>query len=330
MLTSVVITYHNEGPLLERAVRSIDTQAGRANIEIVVVDDASDIPPPPMASRWPLRVIRSERSLHVSGARNLGIRHAQGDLVAFLDADDEYAANRIAPHVAFFEEHPEALMVGGQTYLTRDGEAVLRTPPVIERYYPKIAERGGMLPDAVRWHVCNVELCKQGLIVLFGTGAMTIRRHVLEEIGGFDEQLFLAEDWDIQVRIAQHGPIGFVAMPAYYYHAGRQGSITTIKNPAQYLCGARAYRSWRRTVVGLPKPYVVALRAREHEAALLAAQLWLERRGDPVNAMKAVIRSFRAGVSMWAVRSLVRSMLWRGLLVTRSAVRASGGATFTF
>src|SRR5438128_2639605 len=110
---SVIITYHNEGSLLARALDSVWAQTFSGAVEIVLVDDASDARPDLRAEyRWPVRLVRSEKNIGAPAARNLGVAHSEGDLVCFLDADDVYLADRISSHVNFLEGHPDLVMVG--------------------------------------------------------------------------------------------------------------------------------------------------------------------------------------------------------------------------
>src|SRR5687767_9024 len=95
-LVSVIVPYHNEGELLTRALASIAEQTHRGPIEVVVVDDASEVRPAvPDGLGMPVRLVRAERNLYAGGARNLGIRESRGEFVAFLDADDVYLPEKL-------------------------------------------------------------------------------------------------------------------------------------------------------------------------------------------------------------------------------------------
>src|SRR5258708_7360955 len=101
-LVSVIITYHNEGDLLLRALASVNAQTFDGVLEILVVDDASTLSPPlPATSRFPIRLIRSDENIFLPAARNLAVQHAAGQFFAFLDADDVYLEDRIERHLAY-------------------------------------------------------------------------------------------------------------------------------------------------------------------------------------------------------------------------------------
>src|SRR5271165_1519484 len=115
---SVIITYHNEGELLLRAVASVREQTYGGPVEIVVVDDASTVRPPDLPDgRFPARVVRSERSLYAGGARNLGLAETTGPYVCYLDADDVFLPGKLETQVAYLDAHPEVLVVGGSYYV---------------------------------------------------------------------------------------------------------------------------------------------------------------------------------------------------------------------
>src|SRR5262245_29393223 len=102
-----------------------------------------------------------------------------------------------------------------------------------------------------------------------------IRRSAFEQVGGFLEDTRWGEDWDLGVRLAQVGKVGFVPTPGMRYLC-RSGSLSSTQNPAKNASAARVFRSWRRTIRGLPFRYRWNLRCWERENLLLAAQLYWE------------------------------------------------------
>ncbi|NJL52681.1 MAG: glycosyltransferase family 2 protein, partial [Hydrococcus sp. SU_1_0] len=101
-LVSVIIPTYNRADLILRAIASVVAQS-YANLEIIVVDDASseDIPEAIAQIDDPrLKYIRHDTNLGGSVARNTGIKHAQGQFVAFLDSDDVWLPDKLQSQLA--------------------------------------------------------------------------------------------------------------------------------------------------------------------------------------------------------------------------------------
>lgn len=299
---SVIVTYFNEGDLLHRALNSIDALSYPRNIEVVVVDDASEIPPTiPEGLSLPVRIVRSERNLYAGGARNVGLANTSAEFVAFLDADDVYLPNKLEDQMAFLTAHPEAGLVGGPYFVHEKGRVWLEVPHVVRECYPECGSAECVLPRSVGHDLC--------LFYGFNTGQILFRRSTLEAVAGFDESYRWGEEWDLLVRIAQHAPIGYLPVPTYRYLCRNAGSIVSTKNPEKYATASRMFRKWRHEVRGLPASYRNIIRKREQEWRLLAAQLYLENRGDARSALAQSLNSMRSGPSVWGVRSVIRSGL---------------------
>ena len=297
---SVIVSYHNEGNLIDRALQSIADQTYTGPIETVVIDDASEIPFTLSQSlSQQIRVLRSEENLYAGGARNLAVSHASGEYLCFLDADDEYLPERIESQVSFLLSHPDVLYVGSPYWIHR-GKIWLQNPRALQEFDPGLLEKSQVLPDEFRFWVCNSYYCN--------TGAITLRRSVFERLKGFDASYRWGEEWDLQVRAAQLGKVGFTSTPSYRYLC-RPNSITSTENPEKHVSAARMHRLWRKTVAGLPPAIRQNLRSKEQEAWLLAAQFYLEGRHDAKRAFRCVCSSLSCGASVWGMRSFLRTAL---------------------
>ena len=103
---SAVIPCYNYGRFLGEAIESVLSQTFSAH-EIIVVDDGSTDGTPEVARRYgeKIRYHRTENR-GVSAARNAGIALAEGDLIAFLDADDRWLPNKLECQVPVFDGTP--------------------------------------------------------------------------------------------------------------------------------------------------------------------------------------------------------------------------------
>jgi len=121
-LVSVVMPFLNAERFIEEAVESLLGQTF-VNWELLFVDDGSSDKSSAIAKRYVERYSDKmkylEHSSHqnhgMSASRNLGIRHARGEYIAFLDADDAYMPNKLEQQVAILDSNPTAAFVCGRT-----------------------------------------------------------------------------------------------------------------------------------------------------------------------------------------------------------------------
>ena len=119
---SVIIPAYNAEASLARAIRSVEVQSFR-DFEIVVVDDGSTDGTADVARGF--SSVRCVPGSHQgeAGARNLGLEEATGELVAFVDADDEWLPEKLAHQTAFMEKLGSSFSYT-DSYLVRGGDRV--------------------------------------------------------------------------------------------------------------------------------------------------------------------------------------------------------------
>ncbi|HEX6386757.1 MAG TPA: glycosyltransferase [Anaerolineae bacterium] len=121
-LVSVIIIFLNAEQFLEEAIESIFAQS-YGNWELLLVNDGSTDGSTAIACeyarQYPGKVCylehEEQQNRGMSASRNLGIRHARGEYVAFLDSDDVWLPHKLAQQVAILDTRPEAAMVYGPT-----------------------------------------------------------------------------------------------------------------------------------------------------------------------------------------------------------------------
>lgn len=131
-LVSVVIPVFGRAPELAAALRSLEAEAALIH-EVVVVDDASPIPvavesPPGLAGR--VRLLRLDANVGGSAARQAGVDHATGDLIAFLDSDDAWLPGKLAAQLRVWSEGQAltAVATGWQVVDLERGQSHTRIP----------------------------------------------------------------------------------------------------------------------------------------------------------------------------------------------------------
>jgi glycosyltransferase involved in cell wall biosynthesis len=188
-LVSVVLPTHNRAAFLERAIRSVVAQT-ETNLEIIVVDDASSDGTPELLNRLlgndpRVRILRNLKSLGGGGARNVGIAAATGEWVAFIDDDDEWAANKLECQLEMLREHASAVACSCD----------------FEQQFSSGATKTIRLPKNV-----TLNQLLQGS-VMGGASMCLCSREVLRQIGGFDTRFKSGQDWDLWTRLRQEGDI---------------------------------------------------------------------------------------------------------------------------
>ncbi len=301
----VVITYHNEPmDLLEKAICSVDEQAYKGPLEVIVVDDASRTSPNIRKNRrMPVRMIRLEQNVRSARARNVALRAGQADIFTFLDADDVYLPGRIDSHVHFMVDNPGVVFVGGGGMITRFGKTWQYTPSLVK----VLGGKECSLEAHILSQRASQEICME---YAFHTCGLSIWSWALEHVGYFNENLgWWGEEWDLQGRLSQIGRVGYVPGPGYHYIA-RDGSITRKQNPRKQENAANIYRYWRRNVKSLPVSMKRKLLHAEARSLLLASQLYLEQEHDPIRAGRCSCLALTISPSVWAFRSTVRNGLY--------------------
>jgi glycosyltransferase involved in cell wall biosynthesis len=189
---SVVIPTYNYAGYLRESIDSALNQTCEP-IEVIVVDDGSvDETPEVLASYGNrIRTFRQENR-GVAAARNFGASQARGDYLAFLDADDVWLPRKLELQMARFERDPDVGLVHCAVEMVDD------TGRIIDPFARGL--EGNVAAELLRFRQ-----------VIPGPGcAVVIPKRVFDEVGGFDERLAPAEDWDLCYRIAVRHRIGYV------------------------------------------------------------------------------------------------------------------------
>jgi len=189
-LVSVVVPTYNRGHLLPDAIKSIENQT-YSKYEIIVVDDGSTDDTEAVCKDLNVIYIKQENA-GASAARNTGIRKCNGEFVAFLDSDDVWHPKKLEKQVGFFQQHPECGLVHTDTEVVGVDESYSFSPVGYQRF------------EKIR-HIESVVLNPY-----FGMPTVMIPKHVLDEIGLFDESIATAEDLDLFLRIAMRYPVGYM------------------------------------------------------------------------------------------------------------------------
>lgn len=211
---SVVMPTYNYGRFLARALDSVLGQT-YCPAEIIVVDDGSTDETPDVLAKYasPVRAVR-QMNRGLSCARNVGISLARGDLVALIDSDDTWDSEKLARQVALWLRHPDSGAVGcGVRVVDANGDVIREL---------RFEDATGSARQRIR----GIALRRQW-VGGSGSGAL-IPAAVLRAVGGFDEALGAAEDWDMWLRIAARFPVRNVPEPLARIWDHRSGTFRNV------------------------------------------------------------------------------------------------------
>jgi glycosyltransferase involved in cell wall biosynthesis len=210
-LVSAVIPAYNSETTVARALESALAQTYQT-IEIVVVDDCSTDRTAEIVKSFAdrgVRLVRLSLQQGASGARNAGIEAATGDLVAFLDSDDEWLPVKIEKQVALIMGNGTLVFVSCSSKLiSTEGE------DLGDLYYGRRPVLGAD---------CWKSLLARNTIA---TPSVLVWRSALLELGGFDRRFKICEDQDMWIRLALRGSVGYVDEHLVRVHS-RPGSLSS-------------------------------------------------------------------------------------------------------
>ncbi|WP_414566581.1 MULTISPECIES: glycosyltransferase family 2 protein [unclassified Anabaena] len=214
---SVVIPAYNAMTYLPKTLESVLRQTF-TDFEVLIINDgSSDCILDWSASVTDQRVkVISQENQGLSGARNTGIAQAQGEYIAFLDADDLWAPTKLEKQVRCFEDNPSVGLVHNWTILIDETDK-----PTGEQWSPHL--EGNIWEQII-------------VINSVSSGAAIVRRCCFETIGVFARDLSGTADWDMWIRIAYRYPFAVIKEPLTLY---RQHSQNMSKDCQHMLTNAR-------------------------------------------------------------------------------------------
>jgi glycosyltransferase involved in cell wall biosynthesis len=196
---SVVIPAYNAMTYLPETVESVLRQSF-TDFEVLIIDDGSS----DQIGQWfsqlmePRVKLISQPNQGVAVARNNGIAHAQGEYIAFLDADDLWEPTKLEKQVDCLDHHPAVGLV--YTWIL-------------------LVDRQGNPTGRIFTSDAEGDVWEQIVVdnMIPNGSATMIRRSCFETVGVFDPNLPPAEDWDMWIRIAARYSFAVVKEPLVYY-----------------------------------------------------------------------------------------------------------------
>jgi len=226
------MSVHNGERFLGESLESLRIQTYRA-LEILVIDDGSRDDTARILREWPderLRIVTQERS-GLTRALGRGLREARGELIARLDADDVAHADRIARQVAFLAHRSDVALCGTwATVVSESGRVLEHARPPIEHE----AICAQLLWDNAFFH-----------------SSWCARAGVLRELGGYDETIERAQDYELATRIARAAGVANIPETLLRWRRSPR-AISAVHRDAQRASVARTSARELELHVGTP------------------------------------------------------------------------------
>ena len=216
MKVSVIIPTFNRLSLISRAIDSVLKQTLKP-FEIIVVDDgSSDNTSTLIKNNYKSVKLIKQKNLGVSKARNVGIKNSSGDWIALLDSDDEWKKNKLEVQIKSLSEHDYYSVCHTNEIWIRNGTRVNQ-----KKRHQKY---GGHIFDKC------LDICR------ISPSSIIFQKNIINEVGWFDENLSICEDYDLWLRITANFKILFIDKPLIIKYGGHSDQLSKSVN------GIEAYR----------------------------------------------------------------------------------------
>jgi glycosyltransferase involved in cell wall biosynthesis len=279
---SIILPAYNRETLVSRAIDSVLAQT-YGDFELIIVDDASKDGTRQVLEGYrhhpKVRLILSDTNRGGSGARNLGIEAARGELIAFQDSDDVWLPGKLAAQVTALDADPAAgICYCGSLFSEGD-----------RSYYIPHAELSKLDGDMSR------EMLRLNAT---STQTLLIRKSVLAKSGLFDISLKRFQDWDLMIRVAQITRFIFLPEPMVVIFATPGNISSVVQNDA--ISRARILEKYADIFSKSPEYY-----ARNH---YITARIW-QKLNEQIKARVHLKKSLRMQPGLRPLAFLLRSYL---------------------
>ena len=255
-LVSVIIPCYNDGHYLDDSVSSAKAQTF-TDIEIIIVNDGSTDEATLKKLRSfndPLITVLHKENGHLSSARNHGIRHAKGQVIVTLDADDKFENIFIEKGVNVLNTEKS---IGAVTcYLKSFGLKKYKWKPL-----------GGDLKN----FLYRQESCASAMF----------RKECWEKAGGYDEQMKSGyEDWEFWIRLTASGwKVHVLKEYLLHYRVTGKSMLLTQSEPKReaivnYVMEKHKELYWQQLKDAVIQRKIIDLRNPESTTVLLKNLYW--------------------------------------------------------
>jgi glycosyltransferase involved in cell wall biosynthesis len=210
---SVIIPTYNRSDTISNSIKSVLNQTYKAK-EIIVIDDCStDNTQEILNSFSNLEILRTEKNVGAQAARNIGIKAARYNWIAFLDSDDEWLNNKLEKQVSLLNSinYEQFAVIHGDC-LTND----LQTK------------------EKKEWNLHHIEGENVYKLMLSKSGtffpAILTSKEALKTIGFLDEKVIAFQEWDTAIRLSKICTFKHIRSPLFQYNIRSDSISINSKN----------------------------------------------------------------------------------------------------
>lgn len=194
---SVIIPTYNSARFICKAIESVLSQTFK-DFEIIVIDDGSTDNTGNVLNHYGDKIIYiTQANRGVSSARNVGLKLAKSEYVAFLDADDTWLPGKLLESIRFLEAKNFDWICTSRFKVTEDGS-------ISER---KIEPESGIYNEKKVMDHLEIGLFDLNYILALPS-TLLVKRNCFDIAGDFDETLKISEDLDLLMRFNEKGLVG--------------------------------------------------------------------------------------------------------------------------
>ncbi len=243
MKISAVIPAYNAEDTIEKCVQSVLSQSYH-DVEVIVVDDGSTDSTPSLLAKYGDSIqFYQQPNKGQAVARNTGVKNSSGDIVAYLDSDDYWAPDFCKEVANFFDENENfgAVMTAWERHM---GDGTSEVVPKVSEGLTN-SNQVMFIDDFYKFWVDfnNIQ-----------TGAIAIRRTVIEEAGEQLADLRVSQDWEYWLNVTGYTQWGFINKVLYHNNSreAAKGVWWTKYRKRRKLCPK--VEDWeRRIVTNIPR-----------------------------------------------------------------------------
>ncbi|MBI5569080.1 MAG: glycosyltransferase [Desulfomonile tiedjei] len=280
---TVLMSVFNDQGYLREAIESILNQTFR-DFEFLIIDDGSTQPFDHIlaACRDPRIVMIRHENMGLTRSLNRGLRSAAGTYIARMDADDVSLPTRLETQIGEFDRNPRLDLVG--TFfdvVDADG---------------RLLERKSLITDSI-YRLWRLQFHNN-----YGHGSIMAKKQALLDVGGYDERLSYAQDYDLWSRLSERQNTNVIAEPLYQYRLVRDSNQASVRNYDAQLAAA----------VEISNRNLMACNPRltEDQAAEVRALYWqFQYKEVPLHGYERVVETLAGFCRRFAVEGSERDAL---------------------